>query len=706
VTKLISRPFSPNSSSLASYRGGLTAHLVKEVEQPSRAFYATTLLTCPSLWTRPGTTPSADFGYLQRGQTFQWDGRTRDPRCGADDCSVATYLLGTGDLTGDGRPDLIYGSHYQDGTGRHFDESSPLIIYSAGADGKFEVLPVQTKETDGVRREHMRSIEINDFNGDGVNDLFVAAHGYDFRPFDGEQNVLLLSSPEGLRDVSFDNLPAQNDFAHGADSGDLDSDGDNDIVVITNAGSEEIEHYVLWNDGTGNFTKAGLATILDHELAVYMERGVASWSKYVNVKIDDFDGDSHLDLLLCVSGDDADRRSAYSGMTLTRIAYGDGSGRWTKANTLELPVDRWGPATITADSAVFDMDNDGDKDLVLSLAHSIDPKNPWAGSFYQVLRNDGERRFTDTTATSLFPQGTDKAQAFLGLFLTVADLNLDGAGDLVVTGGDPWRFPATEAARRTVRLMIGDGRGHFARANPLQWRGQIYEGQFLGAGDFDGDGDTDVAGMWGDGRGSPNDYMFSGFTATIFENQGKPVFPALPPNIDMAVSGATSTRQRFSLYDGDSTEVNTTLFTEILSGEMPAGLGSFAFNILGNYYGSFSTVLIVVADPQMTKGDADRVLNCGVPKTVEHWDDGTYHLAIPLIPMPNGLAPNSGSIGCLLDAAPKESSAVARYVIDNLGAIASDMVNLGEVDLVTNSNLKQWLMDLADGNVLVAGVPQ
>ena len=47
---------------------------------------------------------------------------------------------------------------------------------------------------------------IADFNGDRVDDIFVADHGYDAYPFPGYQNTLVLSAPGGKLVDATDNL--------------------------------------------------------------------------------------------------------------------------------------------------------------------------------------------------------------------------------------------------------------------------------------------------------------------------------------------------------------------------------------------------------------------------------------------------------------------------------------------------------------------
>ena len=129
--------------------------------------------------------------------------------------------LGSGDFSGDGLPELVYGIQYSDL--KKGSNIKPIFLTNTPGKGFSLFKPIM----DIVPyTQAPRSSVIEDFNGDGVNDIFIADHGVDFDPYPGYQNTLILSAPNGKFINATSNLPQILDFTHGVTSADIDSDGD------------------------------------------------------------------------------------------------------------------------------------------------------------------------------------------------------------------------------------------------------------------------------------------------------------------------------------------------------------------------------------------------------------------------------------------------------------------------------------------------
>ena len=197
---------------------------------------------------------------------------------------------------------------------------------------------------------HARKVLVGDFNGDKMPDIFIAGHGYDYPPFPGEYNQILLSNNKKYK---LKNLTEKVGFYHGACSGDIDKDGDLDVFVV-----DKLNSYFLINDGSGNFNYS--TSQID----------IANLTGYGICEFFDVDKDGFLDLL--IGGGDV--------YNPTRIYWGSSNYKFELTNKTDFPtvID----FKQISDIDVADLDGDNINEVIVNRTGFENFYNGW---YIQVI---------------------------------------------------------------------------------------------------------------------------------------------------------------------------------------------------------------------------------------------------------------------------------------------------------------------------------
>ena len=431
------------------------------------------------------------------------------------------------DLNGDGRPDLLFangGDYSTPGT-----PEPNQVFLNAGPGFR---LTEATSEILGSTPDLARVIKARDVSGDGLIDIIV---GTTYQT----QSRLYLGAGKGrFTEVTAANLPAMPLSVGDLEPGDVDGDGDLDLVLVdwgpgnnmTNDGGRTR----LWlNDGRGRFTDATATRMPDVRVRF-------SW----DVEVVDVDNDFDLDILVSCK--------RCGGSHLFR---NDGAGTFTD-DPRGLPQ-----YTNNYEFEAIDLDGDGWLDLVTMNDGEIVGGNS-SSRREHVFRNDGKGRYRDATDAWWPPAHNvgedDNMVAFL-------DYDSDGDADFVIgslSGPD--------------RLLINDGGGRLtARLDAFD--GEPTPGTLgLALADLDGDGRMDVVQAQGEHKTAIDERVFA----------GRGLAPdTAPPSVTMvaAADGKGGRVVYARVHDRKSPLLATELSRVVVEWTTPGGRRESAMQWYGEY---------------------------------------------------------------------------------------------------------------------------
>jgi len=366
-----------------------------------------------------------------------WQDRTADT-VGATE--GWTHKVTLADIDGDGWVDLLFpngGDYSSPGT----PERSQVFKNRGQWQGAPPFFTDVSDSVLGTAPGLVRVIKVGDVDGDHRPDIFVAGCYQ-------TQSRLYLGGAAGFTDAGADHLPAAAGSFGDAELGDVDGDGDLDLVLADWGPGDALGNdggvTRLWlNDGSGHFSDATTGRMPDIRVKM-------SW----DLELADVDDDFDLDVLV------SSKLSPGSFLFVN-----DGGGHFADASAARLPQ-------FTNNYEFEAMDVDGDLDLDLITINDGD------GFREHLFLNDGGH-YRDATAER-WPDAAnlegvdDNVEAFL-------DVDADGDADFLIgslSGPD--------------RLLRNDGTGHFTlEADVLA--GLDTPGTLgLAVGDLDHDGRLDV----------------------------------------------------------------------------------------------------------------------------------------------------------------------------------------------------------------------
>ena len=356
-------------------------------------------------------------------------------------------------------------------------------------------------------------VALLDFDGDGDLDVY-ATNG------PGAANSLYANQLADGGGLTFVDVGAAAGVAAtGQDStgvcfGDLDNDGDPDLVVLGRVEANRL----FENLGDGTFADVSAGSGLE-----------TTALGHTSCSLGDVDGDGLLDLFIANSFDWSSREAIFvnpyadnhpnllyanqGGLTFADVSAASGILDLTG---FQPAAD--GAPTITWATALVDYDQDGDVDVFHADDNAAIPFFKYGGvdrGYVHLLENDGTGQFTDVTVAA----GLDAPGQWMGL--TFADFNCDGRLDFFATNMGDYAFTAlpipSVLGDNASRWFLGNAGGGFDDpgvgalvATPFGWSAM--------SSDYDNDGDPDVQ-FFGSLRGAA--YLTTGENpGAILENHG------------------------------------------------------------------------------------------------------------------------------------------------------------------------------------------
>ncbi len=338
-------------------------------------------------------------------------------------------------------------------------KDSPAIVYTDIGTGAVKAHFPREKDTPTLRLATLFQpvhIESCDLDDDGNLDLVVADIG-EFNADDSDlgQVVWLRRIPG---DERFEKIILQDNLSRVSDvrAGDFDGDGDQDLLVAAFGWRKTGRTILLQNDG-----------VAKDKNKPFVLREIDDRHGPVHVPPVDLNDDGHLDFVALISQDQE---------TIDAF-FNDGNGNFEKKTVYQAPDPAYGSSGIE----LVDMDGDGDLDVLYTNGDSFD-RGPKPYHSVQWLENEGTFPFKHH-AMSLMPG-----------VLNAAAGDFDGDGDMDVVAASLLAKPINDKLlNRNTSSVVLLQQTEPLTFKPFQIEARTHEHLSIEPGDFDDDGDLDIA---------------------------------------------------------------------------------------------------------------------------------------------------------------------------------------------------------------------
>ncbi len=346
------------------------------------------------------------------------------------DLYVGPRGLASADFDGDGDIDLVEtGAKWISGTTYQFS----LRILDNDSTGLYTVISEDTLLYDPF------GPVVADLNGDSKPDIIYSYYDFNNVP-DYDSIIVLMNNGNGTFAP-----PALYQSGRGIKyihPFDADNDGDIDIAVYAFRDTTVV---MLFNNGNGTFAPPSPFTVIGQPKAI---------------ATGDLDGDGDLDMVFPV-------RRLYPYSPEFQILLNDGAGAFTLDTT-------YTSTTTAFNSAIGDVDNDGDMDIVVLYDGGGSSGNQ--NGRVSVMLNNG---------SGSFPVINDYASTRYMKHIELADIDNDGALDIIV--GSTY-FSGSNHTEGAFQVLQNNGDGTFQA--PIKYPVAV-DVRGLQVADIDNDGDND-----------------------------------------------------------------------------------------------------------------------------------------------------------------------------------------------------------------------